>query len=256
MSCILSDGTHSVDLQHGPEWGYQSALSLGIRWERMTSGLWRNWDLGYAFDHWSSTWTWRGHESLASSLYALLNEISKGAALTLTSDQGLYPFGPLFDLSAGLAVRMGPVQPGARLPGSSLWSMSLALYLDPVPAVSLENRSLDPILRSMRGSASILTSWDIEPRLSGFRAAGGGPDAFQTTVASRMSTDDFRRALRQVLWMRATSFGLQLDGSLFGPGVPASQATPTAHIARIKSVAWSHLAADLWELSSTLVRDP
>lgn len=256
MSHLLSNGTTSVELEYGPEWGYRPSTRLALTWDMMTSGRWRRWDAGAARDIYSCTWTYRGTESLVHDLIDLVGGISRGGSLTLTSTEGYWPFGPLVDCSTPVPVRVGPPRPGTRFPGSGDWFVELDLFLASSPALDLSDRSLERMISEGNFSPSLSAGWDLMIMESGIAANDLQPDSHQSVLTAMLPLADAQRAVRYLTWVRGNPFEIEAQYLPFGPAVAPTIGADGNYMVRAKAFSFFPRTADLCEVSATLVRDP
>lgn len=256
MSHVLSNGATSVELEYGPEWGYRPSTRLALTWDLMTSGRWRRWDAGASRDIYSCTWTWRGAESQVRDVLDLVGGIARGDALTLTSTEGYWPFGPLVDCSTPAPVRVGPPRPGSRLPASGDWFVELDIFLASPPALDLSNRSLARMISEGHFSPSLSAGWDLLPMETGIAANDLQADSHQSVLTAILPLADAQKAIRYLTWVRGNPFEVQAQYLPFGPAVAPSNGAGGHYQCRAKAFSFFHRTADLCEVSATIVRDP
>ena len=257
MSCTLTttdDPAIVVELTHGPEWGYQPSVSMAIEWRKMTSSLWRKWDAGPLRDFYVSNWTYRGTTAQIDALARLVSSL-RGKSILLSSDEGIWPFGPLIDCETPVPVRIGPYSPSGVQIGANIWTFQLPIYLDvtqPLPAAG----SLTEFLSICTFTPSLVPGWAMVPRESLVASESIYPDAPETVATAILRDGKIVSPARHIMHLRGEAF--TITGALlpFGPGVDYSNGAGSAYNVRCKAFSWSHLAASAWRLSLTLVRDP
>jgi len=260
MSVTLAFGSTVVDLQQGPEWGGQSTLEQALAWEQMSDGRWRVWDKGWQRDVWSCQHTWVIPQSSAASLRGLVQDLARGQVATLTAEDGVFPFGPLVDCSAGIQVRVTASQNQGALPVSLYHGIQLSIVADPHPQVQgkwivITNRTgMATFLSRATASPSQTYAWGIQPTETAWALLDGSGDAFAASLRTQMNTSDFSSALLTAQTLRGGIINIPAAREPWGPGIAPNDSG--THRARLKAFTWSRTAADLWDFSITAAQEP
>lgn len=259
MSVTLSLGATTVDLQHGPEWGGEASIEPALIWEPMCDGRWRRWDRGIARDVWACQHTWRVMAQDAAALRDLLHAVARGQTLTLVAEEGIDPFGPLVDCSAGIQVRASAAQDLSMLPVTRDWMVQLSLVVDPHPQTQgkwITDASSDGLAVFLdRADASPVQepTWGLVRSETAFLQSSRNGDLFQASLSSILRGADFRSALHAIVVGRGPVVSIPAARYPWGPGIAPND--PSGHLARIKAVSWSRIAPDLYSFSATAVRE-
>lgn len=260
---LAFDGT-TVNLPWGPEWGsVQSGLDQPLTWEQMTDGRWRVWDRARGAitrDIWSATCLWRIPAEDAASLRSLVDDLARGQSAILTDSDGVLPFGPLVDCSAGLSVRATATQPQAMIAVSRDWTIQLSLVVDPHP--STQNAWLAPpngySLADFTAIASATptkeSSWGARATETGWAIRSRTGDGLTASLRAMLPTAKFSAALYALQGLRGGILTIPGERYPWGPGIEPN--ANGSHKARIKAFSWSRVAPDLWDLSATVVQEP
>lgn len=242
-----------VPMPWSAEWGYTSKIDLALSWEKMTNGLWCSWDRGSAHDLYSCDMTWKGPSSVLASLRAVIHDARRGLPLLMQSEAGFYPWGPLVVTDEYVRIRIASMQPMSRIGGSSDWSMSLSMVLDPSPSPDLATRDTSDLWSKGRYQPVIDQGWalapervQVDPLLTSYES-----DVFLQTNRATAA-----KIIAGLTHLRGGTVSVPASRDPFGPGVPVSNGGGANHSAKVRSFSVSHDSRDVWSVSAAIARNP